>query len=294
MSQTIIAIASGKGGTGKTTIATNLASIAAERDQNVQLLDCDVEAPNAHLFLNPVISKREEIYLPVPFVHDELCNACGDCGRICRFSAIVSLKTIPLCFPELCHSCGGCIRVCPTGAITESHRTLGVIEEGLAGNLHYCGGKLRIGEAISPPLIKAVKKKAHTQGLIFIDSPPGTSCPVIEAVHHSTFVVLVTEPTPFGLNDLSLAVETMRELRLPFGIVVNRVLPGRETIRCFCDKEKIDILAEIPEDRGIAESYSQGKMAIRMNREFYNIYSKLLKELESRDELNRSSPRSGI
>jgi MinD superfamily P-loop ATPase len=285
MSRTWIAIASGKGGTGKTTVATNLAAFAAASGRRVQLLDCDVEAPNAHLFLRPKIEEEETIGVPVPHVDLERCNDCGECGSICRFSAIVSLKTKPLVFPELCHGCGGCMRVCPTDAITERPREVGRIEKGRAGDILFAGGRLRVGEAQSPPLIRAVKKLSLEDGLVIIDAPPGNSCPVIEAVRHVHYVVLVTEPTPFGRNDLEIAVETMRELDLPFGVVVNRAAPGRDRVRDYCRDQRIEMLAELPDRREIAEAYSRGELAIQSSEEFRTLFGDLLEQVERRGAL---------
>jgi MinD superfamily P-loop ATPase len=280
--RTIVAVASGKGGTGKTTVATNLAVVTADAGRRVQLLDCDVEAPNAHLFLNPAIEKTETVSVPVPEVNEDACTACGECGRICRYSAIVSLKTKPLVFPELCHGCGGCALVCPTGAISERPREVGVVEIGRAGNVLFAGGRLHIGEAMSPPLIRGVKARAVDQGLVVIDAPPGTSCPVIEAVRDADFVLLVTEPTPFGLNDLTIAVDTVRKLKLPLGVIVNRAAAGRESVRSYCDREGIEIVCEIPDDRRIAEAYSRGELVVRAVSELASRLRATLEHVERR------------
>jgi MinD superfamily P-loop ATPase len=277
-----IAVASGKGGTGKTTVAANLAVIAAAEHQNVKLLDCDVEAPNAHLFLRPVIESQETVGVPVPHVELDRCDSCGECGRLCRFSAIVSLKTKPLVFPELCHGCGGCMRVCPQEAIIEVSREVGGIQAGWAGNLYFVGGRLRIGEAMSPPLIRAVKRHAGEGDWVIIDAPPGNSCPMIEAVRHADFVLLVTEPTPFGLNDLDIAVQTMRDLSLPFGVVVNRAARGRDTVRTYCEKENIEILETFPDDRRVAEAYSRGTLAVKAFPDFHRKFALLLEKVERR------------
>lgn len=282
MSRTVITVASGKGGTGKTTVATNLAVVAAARGLKAQLLDCDVEAPNAHLFLRPIIQKHAAVTVPVPHVEEEKCDACEECGLICRFSAIVSLKTKPLVFPELCHSCGGCVRVCPQEAITERNREIGEIEAGRSRDLLYAGGRLRIGQAMSPPLIKAVKNCALEDGWVFIDAPPGNACPVIEATRGSDYVLLVTEPTPFGRSDLAIAVDTMRHLSLPFGVVINRAAPGRDIIHRYCEKQRIEIVAELPDDQRIAEAYSRGKMAAHALEEFHEIFIQLLEDLKER------------
>ncbi|MEQ8171095.1 MAG: 4Fe-4S binding protein, partial [Candidatus Eremiobacterota bacterium] len=198
----IISIASGKGGTGKTTVATALAQAIG----NVQFLDCDVEEPNAHLFLKPEREHIETIYVSVPEFDRNLCNYCGECGKICQFSAIVSVKKSVLLFPQLCHSCGGCVRVCPSGALKEVNRETGVIESGRSGNIEFHHGILNIGEAKSPPLIKELKKKIKNNVTVIIDCPPGTSCPVVASLKDTDYILLVTEPTPFGLNDLKLAV----------------------------------------------------------------------------------------
>jgi len=251
----IISVASGKGGTGKTTIAVNLAlSMTCE----VRLLDCDVEAPNAHLFIHPVFEKQQKITTPVPQIDESKCNQCGKCGEICQFKAIVPLGKTILTFPELCHSCGGCMAVCPEKAITEIHRELGVIEIGRRDHIEFVHGTLRIGEAMSPPLIRAVRAYAKPDKPTIIDAPPGTSCPVIAAVKDTDFVLMVTEPTPFGLHDLRLAVETVRVLAIPCGIVINRAEPGSNLIREYAQAESVPILAEIPFDRRIAEAYSRG------------------------------------
>ncbi|MEW6443784.1 MAG: ATP-binding protein [bacterium] len=255
----ILAIASGKGGTGKTTVAVNLARTVPG---GVRLLDCDVEEPNCHIFLRPTVDTAEAVTVPVPVVDVARCTACGECGRICQYHAIVSLKTEPLVFPEMCHGCGGCARVCPAGAITEVPREVGSVEVGRANGVGFVRGVLRVGEAMSPPVIRAVRRHAAAEGLTIIDAPPGTSCPVIAAIRDSDFVVLVTEPTPFGLNDLRLAVETVRELRLLFGVVVNRADAGDGRVLDYCRSEGIPVLLQIPEDRRIAEAYSRGEAAV--------------------------------
>ncbi|MGA1874281.1 MAG: ATP-binding protein [bacterium] len=257
----IIAVASGKGGTGKTTIATNL---VLSLEGSVRLLDCDVEEPNAHLFLKPRIESTTSIGIPVPCVDELRCTACGKCGQICQYSAIVALKTKPLTFPELCHGCGGCARICPSGAITEVSREIGTLEKGRSGNVEFVHGRLKIGEAMSPPLIRAVKKYIRQEGATIIDAPPGTSCPVIATVKDSDFVILVTEPTPFGLNDLMLAVEMIRELGTPFGVLINRADLGDDRVRDYCRAQGIQVLLEISNDRKIAEAYSKGILMIEV------------------------------
>jgi MinD superfamily P-loop ATPase len=255
----IISIASGKGGTGKTTIATNL---ALSLGSTVQLLDCDVEEPNAHLFINPVFEWTKTVATPVPEVDLDKCTFCGKCGDICQFKAIVVVGETVLAFEELCHSCGGCIAVCPEDAITEKGRELGVIQKGHRNGIEFIHGKLRVGEAMSPPLIKKVLSYTDPAGLTIVDAPPGTSCPVIEAMKPADFVLLVTEPTPFGLYDLKLAVGAAKILNIPCGLVINRSDLGDEKVKAYADRENLPILLEIPFDRKIAEAYSRGDMIV--------------------------------
>lgn len=272
----IIAIASGKGGTGKTTVATNLAVVAGRTGKNVTYLDCDVEEPNGHIFLKPEIKNTATVSTPVPSVDEDKCTACGKCRDICQYSAIILLKDTVLTFPNLCHGCGGCMMVCPTCAITETGREIGVTEEGTASGVRFVHGKLRIGEAMSPPLIRRVKDLIPNDGTSIIDSPPGTSCPVIQSVKGSDYVILVTEPTPFGLNDLKLTVEMLRVLKLPFGVVVNRADMGDRAVFDYCINESVEVLAEIPDDRRIAEAYSRGFLAVEALPEYQAKFSKLL------------------
>jgi len=276
-----IAIASGKGGTGKTTVATNLACVASRNGQSVAYLDCDVEEPNGHIFLKPEITDRKPVGNLIPRVDAEKCTLCGECGEICRFSAIVRIKETVLVYPELCHGCGGCSLVCPVDAITEVSREIGVLETGRAGAIQFAQGLLNIGEAMSPPLISAVKSTAFETDLTIVDAPPGTSCPVIEAVRGADFVVLVTEPTPFGFHDLKLAVEMVRVLKLPLGVVINRAGFNGTDIRSYCTTRRIPILQEIPDDRKLAEAYSRGVMACEALPEYRAMFTGLLKSVHA-------------
>jgi MinD superfamily P-loop ATPase len=255
----IISIASGKGGTGKTTVAVNLAlSLPAE----VQLLDCDVEEPNAGLFVHPRIDSVESFTTPVPAVDESLCDRCGKCAEICQFKAIVVIAETILTFNELCHSCGGCMEVCPRKAITETGREVGVVEKGWRNGLEFIDGRLRVGEAMSPPLIKEVRSFAKPGRVTIIDAPPGTSCPVIAAVKGTDFVLMVTEPTPFGLHDLTLAVDAVKTLGIPCGLVINRSDIGDDRVKAYAAKEGLPVLMEIPFDRKIAEAYSRGEALV--------------------------------
>lgn len=250
-----ISIASGKGGTGKTTVAVALALALGE---NAQLLDCDVEEPNCHLFVKPEITRTERVTLPVPVVDESLCTYCGRCAEVCKFGAITVLPNTVVTFHNMCHGCGSCGLFCPEDAISESERELGVVEAGRAFSFSFVQGRLRVGEAMSPPLIKAVKGEMDPGKIAIIDAPPGTSCPVIAAIKDTDYALLVTEPTPFGLNDLVLAVEAARELSLPVGVVLNRSDLGDNGVKTFCRKENIPVLMDIPFQRKIARTYAQG------------------------------------
>ena len=273
----IISIASGKGGTGKTTVATNL---AVSFGSDVQILDCDVEEPNSHLFIQPTIEEVETITTPVPEVDMEKCNLCGKCGEICQFKAIVVIGETVLPFLELCHSCGGCMEVCPEKAITEIGRELGVIERGHRNGIEFIHGKLRVGEAMSPPLIKKVRGYARPGTLTIIDAPPGTSCPVIASMKDADLVLLVTEPTPFGLHDLKLAVGAVKMLEIPCGLVINRSDMGDDQVKKYAKKEDIPVLMEIPFDRRIAEAYSRGEMIVEAMPEWKERFLELYHGIE--------------
>jgi MinD superfamily P-loop ATPase len=264
-----IAIASGKGGTGKTTLATNLAVLLATRGMAVQLLDCDVEEPDCHLFLHPDIERREPVCVLVPEVADALCSGCGVCAEVCAFKAITVIGSTVLVFPELCHSCGACALMCPQKAIHEEGRDTGVVEHGMVTLprrpvFPLVTGVLSVGEAKAVPVAKATLAAADDDDVdvVFIDAPPGTSCPVIEAVRGSDLVVLVTEPTPFGLHDLKLAVAMVRALGLRCVVAVNRADLGDDRVRRFCDAEALEIVLELPNDRRIAEAYARGELLI--------------------------------
>jgi len=251
----IISVASGKGGTGKTLVAT---SLALSLEEQVQLLDCDVEEPNAHVFLKPNFIKRESVYVPIPRVDEEKCTHCGKCSEVCAYYAIADMKKKVLVFPELCHGCGACSYLCPEDAISEVGKEVGVVEIGHSDSIQFAHGKLNIGEAMAPPVIRKVKEHTNHEGTVIIDVSPGTSCPVVESIRGSDFCLLVTEPTPFGLNDLILAVEVVGKLDIPCAVVLNRAGVGDRKVEEYCIKKNIPILLTIPLDAQIASYYSKG------------------------------------
>ncbi len=253
----IIAVASGKGGTGKTLAATSLA-ISLQDSHKVQLLDCDVEEPDDHIFLKPAITGSEPACIPVPKVDQEKCTYCGKCAQVCPYNAIAVAPEEVLVFPQLCHGCGACSYLCPEEAISEEDRQIGEVEWGDSGNIAFGHGRLNVGEAMPVPVIRKVKEKINRDGVAIIDASPGTSCPVVEAVRGSDFCLLVTEPTPFGLNDLILAVEMTRELKIPCGVIINRAGLGDGKTEAYCTRENIPVLLTIPLDSAIARLYSRG------------------------------------
>ena len=262
----IISVASGKGGTGKTTIAVNLALSLGD----VQFLDCDVEEPNAHIFLKPCFTDKSTIFVPVPEIDESKCTYCGKCREVCAYNAVAVLGATGagggsvLVFPHLCHGCGACSIFCPEKAIKETGREIGVVESGIKDGMEFVHGRLNVGEAMSPPLIRKVKERADSARTVIIDAPPGTSCPVITAVEGSDFCLLVTEPTPFGLNDLVLAAGMLRELKIPFAVAVNRDGIGDGKVDDYCAGEKIPILMRIPFSKEIAGAYSRGEPAVSL------------------------------
>ena len=250
----IVSVASGKGGTGKTSVAVNMAISIG----NVQLLDCDVEEPNAHLLLHPEIIGEEPVYTLIPSLNEELCDHCGKCSNFCQYNAIFATHEKVLIFPELCHGCGGCILVCPKKAIKEGKHKIGTLKRGYKGDLELVYGELEVGEPMATPLIRQVKRFIDKSKNVIFDAPPGTSCPVIETVKGSDFCILVTEPTPFGLHDLKITVQVLEDMAIPFGVVVNRAGIGDRKVYDYCNGKGIPILLEIPYERRIAELYSKG------------------------------------
>ena len=251
-----IAVASGKGGTGKTTISVALAEAAGKP---VCFLDCDVEEPNGSIFLKLKDVETHLVYVSVPQIDVSKCRGCGVCAEVCQYNAIVTINNETTIFPELCHGCGGCALFCPSQAIKDGKKLVGEIEKGYDGEINYFGGRLHIGQAMSPPVIREVRQHGLGYDRTVIDAPPGTSCPMIAAVKNVDYIIFVTEPTPFGLHDLTLAVAVARQLGTPFGVVINRADVGDDRIISYCARESITILLKINESRLIAEGYSRGK-----------------------------------
>lgn len=287
-----IAVASGKGGTGKTTVATSLAlSLAAESERANQetvpilplFLDCDVEAPNAHLFLQPVFETREEIGILIPQVDETKCTSCGRCAEVCQYHAIAVLGKKVLVFPQLCHGCGSCTWNCPEGAISEVLNEMGVLENGRTStSIDFAHGILNIGEPMAVPIIRQLKKwkKASPEQIVILDAPPGSSCPVVETVRGADFLLLVTEPTPFGLHDLRLMAEVGRALGISSGVIINRDGLGDQSVEQYCEQAGLPILMRIPQDRRIAEGLARGIPLVRILPDYLNLFNQLYQQIQ--------------
>lgn len=272
-----VAVASGKGGTGKTTVS---ASLATSWQRPLVAVDLDVEEPNLHLFLKPEIHGEEKAYMEIPVADESKCNGCRACADLCQFKAISVLGTVLMVFPEMCHGCGGCLAVCPEKALRPGKRELGDIVWGAAGATDFLMGRLRVGEAMSPPLMRQVKAKLNAMvqnanADVVIDAPPGVSCPAVNAVLDTDVIVLVTEPTPFGLYDLSLAHDAFSPLGKPMGIVINRAGLGEESIYDFCRSKHLPIWAEIPFSRDIAVAYADGRIVAQVSSELQSTFRHL-------------------
>ena len=273
----VIAVASGKGGTGKTTVATSLA-LTLSADNPILFLDCDVEGPNAHLMLRPSLAHREDAFLLIPAIDEALCNHCGICAEVCQYQAIAVTEQRVLVFPEMCNGCGSCVLNCPAGAIREVPHVLGTLEGGnTPEGLRFARGVLNVGEALAVPVIRQLKASypAQPEETIIIDAPPGTSCPVVEAIRGADYVILVTEPTPFGLHDLKLAYELTRELGLPTRVIINRDGIGDRRVDDFCARTELPVLLRIPMDREIAAGIAQGVPLVKLKPEYYALFEEL-------------------
>ena len=284
----IISIASGKGGTGKTLVTSSLA-VSLKSRQKVQVADCDVEEPNAHIFLKPEFNKEEKVCIAVPRVDKGKCTYCGKCAEICEFKAIAVINDKILIFDELCHGCGACSYLCTEHAITEHEREIGSVQEGYSDSIHFIRGTLNVGEAMAPPVIKKVKEKIDPVNTVLLDVPPGTSCPVVESIGGSDYCLLVTEPTPFGLNDLALAVEVVKLMQIPCGVVLNRAGSGNERIEEYCKSEGISVMLTIPLDTDIAKLYSRGITLAEGMPEWQERFIELFQKIEA--QLSNKTPK---
>ncbi len=281
----IISVASGKGGTGKTTVSTNL---AASLDRELRLLDCDVEEPNVHLFIEPTDPQTTTEFTFIPVIDEERCTACGECADLCQFNALTVIGEKVLVFPELCHSCLGCRRICPEQAVDDGRRELGTITTGTWRNITLSYGRLRVGEAMSPPLISRVQSLIEADELVVIDAPPGTSCPAISAMKDSDFVLLVTEPTPFGLHDLKLTIGAVKQMDIPCGLVINRADIGSHDVYAYASRESLPILLEIPFDRRVAELYSKGCLLVDFSERWRQQFRDLFDAIEALVDLREA------
>jgi len=282
----LIAIASGKGGTGKTAVATALACALARTGLSVACLDCDVEAPNAHIFIQPDLVHRKPVEMLIPHVDANLCTGCGECAKVCQFHAVVVLGGKTLVFPELCHGCGSCTLVCPEGAIKEVPRVMGILEGGLSPDgINFGRGVLNVGEPMAVPVIAQLKKWRDLMDaeMVILDSPPGASCPVVESIRGANFVLMVTEPTPFGLHDLRQAYDLTRELDITTGVIINRDGIGNSDVEGYCREVGLPVLLRIPLEREIGEGLAQGKTLLEIHPEyevtFRNLYTQIAEKI---------------
>jgi MinD superfamily P-loop ATPase len=277
-----IVIASGKGGTGKTTVAVNLSWISAARRKTVYV-DCDVEEPNGALFLKPTDLSSEPVEMQIPVIERGKCLRCGICAEVCQFGALISLQGLPFVYPRLCHGCGGCALICSVGAIREEPRRIGTVTKGRSKSVSFLEGRLEVGKALSPPVIRAVQARIPRERVAIVDAPPGTSCPLVAALDQADFVLLVCEPTPFGLHDLGLALQAVRALRLPCGVFANRWEADEGSAELFCQNEGVPLLGTLPEDWRIAEACSRGELLVHSLPEyrpvFTDLWAKILEEV---------------
>jgi MinD superfamily P-loop ATPase len=298
-----IVVASGKGGTGKTTIAVNLLLTLAEleapaRPRELTFLDCDVEEPNAHLFLNPTIERQEDVGILLPQVDFDACTYCGTCADVCVFHALAVVGKRVMVFPQLCHGCGSCTYNCPESAIQEVLNPTGKLERGTVQvndvQVQFAQGIMNVGEAMATPIIRQLKQRYLPQtrdALAILDAPPGNACPVVETMHAMDFVLLVTEPTPFGLHDLKVATQVARdELKVPAGVVLNRVGVGDKGVEAFCEEVDLPILMRIPLDRRIAEAYAEGIPMVEAFPRYKPLFVDLYQQIRSHLNVSQEVP----
>ncbi len=269
-----IAVLSGKGGTGKTTVSASL-SVSISGSQYV---DCDVEEPNGWIFLKPNIAKSMPVNVRIPEVDTASCSGCGNCGRACQFHAIAVVRGKVLLFPEICHHCGACILACPQDAIREADRTVGDVETNENGT--FLQGRLQIGEPSGIPILREMKKRLRDDTVVILDCPPGASCTVVQSVDGCDYCVLVTEPTPFGLHDLKIAVQLIKNMGIPFGVVINKASPDNRSIREYCSENHIELLLEIPFSKDIARAYSGGVLPAQANSLWKTLFDELYQKIE--------------
>lgn len=270
-----IAVLSGKGGTGKTTVSASLSATIKPS----QYVDCDVEEPNGYIFLKPEIKQSIPVNVEIPSVDEAICTGCGACAKACQFHALAAIKNKVILFPEICHHCGACYIACKPGAITASERTIGVIE--MNDDQTFAQGKLHIGEPVAVPVIKRLKEYLRKDIPVIIDCSPGASCTVVQSLEGCDFCLLVTEPTPFGLHDLKIAVSLVKKLGFPFGIVINKALENNSLLEDYCKKEGIEILLKIPYSKEIAESYSGGTLPVQ-SKEWTERFTELYDRIKER------------
>jgi MinD superfamily P-loop ATPase len=278
----IVTVASGKGGTGKTTVTASLVSIW---ETKVLAVDLDVEEPNLHLFLNPTIEDHSTAELEIPILNLSQCNLCGKCVELCQFKAISLMGKFLMTFPDMCHGCGGCLAICPEKALTSGKRELGEIHRGHSGDADFIMGRIRIGEAMTPPLMNQVKQEIREKIKedpmdVLMDAPPGVSCPAVTSVLDSDVIVLVTDSTPFGFHDFALAWEAFSPLGKPMGVVINRAGLGNNAIHEFCREKQLPVLAEIPYDRAIAEAYSRGQIVADVSDSLHELFVSLQQKIQ--------------
>lgn len=271
-----LAVLSGKGGTGKTLVSVNLACVAP----NATYVDCDVEAPNGHLFLKPQNLVTQPVTVNVPLVDPSKCTGCRRCVDFCHYNALALLKKKLIIFYEICHSCAGCVLLCPEHALSKTQRPIGVVESGISGGVTVVTGRLNTGEVSGVPIIKELMTRLPDQGLTIIDCPPGSACSVMESIRKADFCLLVAEPTLFGAHNLEMVYNLVTLFKKPFGVVLNKCLPGENPSAQLCREKGLDILAKIPYDSELGQINASGLVAARESKAFSHLFGNLLRRIE--------------